>query len=140
MAMSVIEEVMTPDPVTVQAGQTIAEVARCMRDEDIGDVIVMDDGKVCGIVTDRDVVVRGLAEDRNPGTAKVAEICSRDLTTVEPGDPIDKAVKLMRERSIRRLPVVQGDRPVGIVTIGDLAQDRDPESALADISAAPPNK
>jgi CBS domain-containing protein len=110
-----------------------------MRDEDIGDVIVMDDGKVCGIVTDRDVVVRALAEDRDPKSTKVAEICSRDLTTIAPGDPIDKAVKLMRERSIRRLPVVQGDRPVGIVSIGDLAQDRDPESALADISAAPPN-
>ncbi len=139
MAMSVIEEVMTPDPVTVQASTPITEVAMAMRDEDIGDVIVLDDGKICGIVTDRDVVVRALAEGRDPSSTKVADICSRDLTTVAPGDPIDKAVKLMRERSIRRIPVVQGDRPVGIVSIGDLAQDRDPESALADISAAPPN-
>lgn len=140
MAMSVIEEVMTPMPVTVQANDSILEVAHRMRDEDIGDVIVCENTKVCGIVTDRDIVVRALAEGRDPNSTKIAEICSKDLTTVSPGDPIEQAVRLMREKSIRRLPVLDGDRPVGIVSIGDLAQDRDPESALADISAAPPNK
>ena len=139
MSMSVIEEVMTLDPVTVDAAETIACVARKMRDEDIGDVVVMADGRVCGIVTDRDVVVRGLAEGRDAIATKVADICSREVVTVSPGDSIDKAVELMREHSIRRLPVLASGKPVGIVSIGDLAQDRDPESALADISAAAPN-
>jgi CBS domain-containing protein len=136
----VVEEVMTPNPVTVQRTETLTTVARRMREEDIGPVVIMDNGAVCGIVTDRDIVVRAIAEGRNPQETKVGEICSKDLTTISKGDSVDDAVRLMREKAIRRLPVVEGGKPVGIVSIGDLAQERDPESALADISTAPPNK
>ena len=135
-----IKEVMTPDPVTVEANAPIAEAAKAMRESDIGTVIVLDGGKVSGLVTDRDIVVRGIAEGADPRSTPVRKVCSSNPLTLSPSDDVDKAVKVMREKSVRRLPVVEGSRPVGIVSIGDLAMDKDPKSALADISAAPPNK
>ena len=135
-----IADVMTPNPMTIPEKTLVREAAEAMRANDIGDVIVTDDrGKLVGIVTDRDVVVRVVAEGRDPRATCVGDIASRDLTAVAPTDRIDHAVDLMRERAIRRLPVVDKGKPIGIVTIGDLALNRDPDSALADISGAPPN-
>jgi CBS domain-containing protein len=134
-----LKDLMTPNPLTVKAGTTILEAAQQMRDQGIGDVIVTDGGKVCGIVTDRDIVVRAIADGREPTTTKVGDICSRDLVTLAPTADVTEAVTLMRERALRRLPVVENGKPVGIVSIGDLAIERDEDSALADISAAPPN-
>ena len=134
-----IQEVMTPAPVALEATSTVAEAARAMRDSNIGDVIVTDNDVVCGIVTDRDITVRAIAEERNPAEVKLADICSRDLTTVAPTDSVDEAIRLMREKALRRLPVVDGGVAVGIVSLGDLAVERDPDSALADVSSAPPN-
>jgi CBS domain-containing protein len=91
-------------------------------------------------LTDRDVVVRAVAEGRDPKSIKVGEIVSEDVATVTPDEPVDKVVSLMREKAIRRVPVVDGGRPVGIVSLGDLAVERDSKSALADISAAEPNR
>jgi CBS domain-containing protein len=93
---------------------------------------------VCGIATDR-IVVRGIADGRDPRSTSLGDICSRDLATLSPDDQFGTAVRLMRERAIRRLPVVEAGRPVGILTIGDLAVQEDRGSALADVSAAPPN-
>jgi CBS domain-containing protein len=139
MAQS-IRDVMTPDPVTVRATSSLQDAAGAMRDANIGDVIVLQDDQICGILTDRDIVVRAVAEGREPATTKVADICSQELTTVSPTDEVEEAVRLMREKAIRRLPVVEGGKPVGIVSIGDLAVERDPHSALGRISAAPPNR
>jgi CBS domain-containing protein len=131
---------MTPNPVALPETATLVDAARKMREAGIGDVIVIDAGEgVRGIVTDRDIVVRGLAESCDPGTTTLGEIVSRDLTTISPDDSTDTAVRLMRERAIRRLPVVREGRPVGIITIGDLAIERDRNSALAEVSAARPN-
>ncbi len=135
-----IREVMTPNPVTLPATSLAIEAARAMRDSDIGDVIVLDGQTICGIVTDRDIVVRAVAEGLDPASTPLMEICSRELTTIAPHESVDKAVHLMREKAIRRLPVVENKRPVGIVSIGDLALERDPESALGNISAAPANR
>jgi CBS domain-containing protein len=135
-----IREVMTEKPATMAASATVAEAARTMRDRDIGDVIVLQDDRVCGIVTDRDIVVRGVAQGRDPGQTKLADICSRDLTTVTPNDEVADAVRLMKEKAVRRLPVVESGQPVGIVSIGDLATEQDRRSALGEISAAPPNR
>jgi len=135
-----IREVMTPDPHTLPERTLVRMAAETMRANDIGDVIVSDDnGQITGILTDRDIVVRVVAEGRDPSATRVGDIASRELTAVAPDDPVGRAVQLMRERAIRRLPVVDHGKPVGIVSIGDLALDRDPDSALADISAAPPN-
>ncbi len=135
-----IREVMTPNPVTLPATSLAIEAARAMRDSDIGDVIVLDGQTICGIVTDRDIVVRAVAEGLDPASTPLMEICSRVLTTISPHESVDKAVHLMREKAIRRLPVVENKRPVGIVSIGDLALERDPDSALGNISAAPANR
>ena len=135
-----IRDVMTTNPETMPESTTVREAAETMRANDIGDVVVVDDnGTLSGILTDRDIVVRVVAEGRDPRTTRIGDIASRDLTAVSPDDPVDRAVQLMRDRAIRRLPAVDKGKPVGIVSIGDLALDRDPGSALADISAAPPN-
>ena len=134
-----IRELMTPNPVALPGTASVHEAARAMRDADIGDVIVIENDRVCGIVTDRDIVVRTLAEARDPATTTLADICSHPLLSVSPTDSVEEAVRLMRTYALRRLPVVEGGQPVGIVSLGDLAVERDPGSALGDISAAPPN-
>ena len=131
---------MTRDPRTVNAGDTIVDAARVMRDSDIGDVVVMEDGQVSGIVTDRDIVVRGIAEGRDPDSTTVGDVCTTGIETIDPASSVDDALRLMREHDIRRLPVVKNGRPVGIVSLGDLAVEREPDSTLADISAAAPDQ
>jgi CBS domain-containing protein len=135
-----LREVMTPDPLSVQATATVAEAAKAMKGADVGPMpVVDDDGNLFGVLTDRDITVRVVAESRDPKATKVGDVASVDLTTLAPDDSVDEAVRLMRERAVRRLPIVEGGKPVGIVSIGDLAMERDPDSALADISAAPAN-
>lgn len=134
-----VRDIMTGVPVTLERNQSLVDAARMMRDAAIGDVLVTDNGRLIGVLTDRDIVVRAVAEARDPGLTTVGEVCSPQVTTVEPDDDLDTAVRLMREQAIRRLPVVDDGRAVGIVSLGDLAVERDERSALADISAAPPN-
>jgi CBS domain-containing protein len=127
------------EPVTVPPDTTLREAARLMSDADVGDLILAEDGRPQGVVTDRDIVVRGLAEHESPDSTTVGEICTRDLVTVSPDDPVERAVQLMRETAVRRLPVVAADRIVGVISLGDLAIERAEDSALAEISAAEPN-
>jgi CBS domain-containing protein len=134
-----VSEVMTRDPVTLTSTQTLAEAAKHMRDHDVGDMLVVDGDRLVCLVTDRDIVVRGIAEDLDPFSTAIASVCTHDLVALSPDDSIDTAVQLMRKHAVRRLPVVASGRPVGIVTLGDLAVERDTDSALADISAAEPN-
>lgn len=134
-----IRDVMTPHPAAVTADTTLTETARLMRDEDIGDVLVTRGDRLVGIVTDRDVTVRATAEGLDPRITPVESCLSPDLVVVEADDDVDEAVKTLRDRAIRRVPVVDGDIVVGIVSIGDLARERDPGSALAAISSAPAN-
>ncbi|MBW8825834.1 MAG: CBS domain-containing protein [Acidobacteria bacterium] len=135
-----LTEVMTPAPRCLDSSDTAADAARLMREDDIGDVFVCVDGRLHGIVTDRDLVVRALADaQRDPRQVRLADISSTDLTVLAPDDTVDEAVELMRERAIRRLPICENGRPVGVVSIGDLAIARDSASALADISMAPAN-
>lgn len=134
-----IREVMTSDPVRVPESMNIIQVAELMRDRDIGDLVVSDGSTVVGIVTDRDIVVRGLASGDGVEMLSAGDVATRDVRTVGPDDPVATAVAAMREADIRRLPVVDNGELVGIVSIGDLAMEQDPDSALADISDAPPN-
>ena len=134
-----VRDIMTADPVTLSRSASLREAAQRMRDDDIGDVIVMDDRDLCGVITDRDIVVRAVAEGADPQFTKVGEICTSDVATVGPDDTVEQAVQLMRERAVRRLPVVEGGRPVGIVSLGDLAIELDSDPGLAEISAARSN-
>jgi CBS domain-containing protein len=135
-----VRDIMTSNPITLETTHTAMDAARAMRDRDIGDVLVTSGGRIYGVLTDRDIVVRGVAQAGDPARIAVGDICSREVTTVSPSDTIDHAVTVMRELALRRLPVVQNGQPVGIVSLGDLALERDPESALGGISAAPPNR
>jgi CBS domain-containing protein len=135
-----VEEIMTRDPRTVNADDPVIDAARIMRDSDIGDAVVMDGGQVTGIVTDRDIVVRGVAEGIDAESASVSDVCTTGVETIEPEASVDEALSLMREKDIRRLPVAKNGRPVGIISLGDLAVEREPNSTLADISAASPDQ
>ena len=134
-----VRDVMSPRPRMLRAEATISEAAEVMRREDIGDVIVVDADRLYGMLTDRDIVVRVLAEGQDPSQTRIGDVCSRELTTISPEESVGQAVRLMREKAIRRLPVVEHDKVVGMLTIGDIAVERDSRTALADISAAPPN-
>lgn len=134
-----VHEVMTDAPVTVGSHATLVEAARLMRERNIGDVFVVDDGRLRGIITDRDIVVRAVADARDLQATTVGDVCSCDLVDVSPDDDADRAVLVMRARAIRRVPVTIGDRLLGVLSLGDMAVERDPKSALADISAANPN-
>ena len=135
-----IADVMTPRPLTMSPDAPVTEAASAMRDADVGDVLVVRGKDLLGIVTDRDIAVRVVADGQDPKSTTVGEISSKDVTAVSPDDDLDRAVSLMRDKALRRLPVVDSGQPVGIVSIGDLAVELDSTSALADISAAPPNK
>jgi CBS domain-containing protein len=135
-----IRDVMTPDPATVKPADSALEAARAMRDGNFGAVVVVEDGgSVRGILTDRDIAVRAVAEGREPESTEVSEIFTTEPTTLSPDQAVDEAVQALRDSAVRRLPVVEDSKVVGIVSIGDLAVERDERSALADISAAPPN-
>ncbi|TDE14182.1 CBS domain-containing protein [Jiangella asiatica] len=136
-----VADVMTTEVVTLPATARVREAAQAMRDHDIGDVVVLGDAAISGILTDRDIVVRAVASEMDAQKALIGTIHSANLETVQPDTSVDDAVALMRDRAVRRLPVVDADgRPVGVVSIGDLARMEDPQSALADISKAPPNE
>ena len=135
-----VREVMTESPVSLEDSATVLDAARAMREGDFGSVIVMKGGSVCGVVTDRDIVVRAVAEGRDPKSVKLAEICRGGVITVTPEQSVDEVAKLMREKAIRRVPVVEHGRAIGIVSLGDLAVEGDEGPVLKDISAAPPNK
>jgi CBS domain-containing protein len=134
-----IRDVMTPNPIVFPATASLVEAAQAMRDSDLGDVLVEQEGKLCGIVTDRDIVVRAIAEGRKPTEVRLGDICTGDLTTLAPDASVEEAEHVMRGQALRRVPIVDGGRPIGVVSLGDLAIERDRDSALADISAAPPS-
>jgi CBS domain-containing protein len=139
MAKSV-RDIMTSNPVCLPASTPIREAARRMRENNIGDIVVEKDGKLCGIVTDRDIVVRAIADGKNVETAALESICSKEVTSLSPDQNDEDALRLMRQKSIRRLPVLEKNgKVVGIVSLGDLAVDKDPRSVLGQVSAAAAN-
>ncbi len=135
-----VRDVMTKNPASLASDATVLDAARLMRDRDIGDVLVTDSGAIRGIVTDRDLVVRVLADGRDPAKTRLAEVVSQEIETLPPTASVEEAVDLMMKRALRRIPVVEYERAIGIVAIGDLAVGRDPHSALGQISAANPNR
>ncbi|SCL18200.1 CBS domain-containing protein [Micromonospora nigra] len=137
--MTTVGEFMTTRLVTMDGNSTLMAAAQEMRDSAIGDVVVTDGDAVVGIVTDRDITVRAVAEDMDPNSTRLDAITSRDIITVSQYDDAVAAADLMRTYAVRRLPVVDDGRLVGLVSMGDLAVEREPQSVLADISANEPN-
>lgn len=134
------QDIMTRDPETVAPEALLTEVAEIMRDADTGMVPVAEGGELRGIITDRDIVIRAIAEGRPPEECAAREVCTGAPATVAPGDDVGEVVRLMRDADVRRIPVVDGARVVGVISLGDLAIERDPDSALADISSASPDR
>lgn len=137
--MTTVGEFMTTRLVTMDGGDTLTAAAQVMRDSAIGDVIVTNGESVIGIVTDRDIAVRGVAEEMDASTATLNQILTQDVVTVTQYDDAVAAADLMRTYGVRRLPVVEDGRLIGLVSLGDLAVEREPQSVLADISADEPN-
>ena len=126
-----IRDVMTPNPRTVSPNDTVQAAARIMLAEDTGAVPVVTDGRVLAVVTDRDIVVRVVAEGGSL-SSPVSEIASTNVVCVTPETTTHEANDLMSEYQIRRLPVVENDILVGIVSIGDLAVKENKDSRTGD--------
>jgi CBS domain-containing protein len=132
---SSVRDIMTPAPVGVHYTQTIGETARIMRDTQVGAVLVVSDGTLSGLVTDRDLVIRGLAEGTGPGDP-VGPLCSNELVGVAADADVVQAGQLMREHAVRRLPVISDGQVVGIVSLGDIVISGGGDSPLAAVSRA----
>jgi len=126
-----IREVMTPNPQCVSPGDSIQNAARIMRDCDTGAVPVVENGRPVGIVTDRDIVVRAVA-DGSPVNRPVREIVSGDIICVTPEMSTHEAADLMSEHQVRRLPVIENERLVGIVSVGDRGVEEGRDARIGD--------
>jgi len=139
-----VSDVMTPNPASVSEKDSIKRVAEIMKREDAGVVPVVDGRKVIGMITDRDIVVRLIAEGKDPSSAKVNEAMSKQVRTVKEETPINEVLQLMSREQIRRVPVTNNNNElVGIVSIGDIASDSKETvkvgRTVEEISEAPPN-
>ena len=139
-----IRDVMTPNPECVSDKDSIRDVARIMKDQDTGVVPVVDGKRIIGLITDRDIVVRGLAEGKNLESLSVNELMTRSVRSVREDASVNEVLEMMGNAEIRRVPVVNGnDELVGIVSLGDIAaqgnQDGKVGRAVENISEAPPN-
>ena len=130
-----LRDIMSPAPVSMAATEPVSAAARAMKEHGIGTVLIVADGRLSGLVTDRDIAVRVLAENRDPVATCVGDICSTELAVLGPDDDVEQAARLVRERAVRRIPIVQDGTPVGVVSLGDLALQKD----QAQVTAARPN-
>jgi CBS domain-containing protein len=112
---------MTTDPRSITPRDVVIEAARLMRDEDIGSLPVTEEGRLVGMLTDRDIAVRVVAEGRSPNSTTVGEVLSPDPVAAGPDQDLDEALHLMAQHQVRRLPVVEDDRLVGILAQADVA-------------------
>ena len=123
-----IKDIMTSDPCTIDAGKSVAYAAKMMRDEDVGVAPIVEGDKLIGVLTDRDIATRVVAEGKDPQQTTVREVASKDVVTVDPQQELDEALRLMAQHQVRRLPVVEEDgRLVGVVAQADVAREADPE-------------
>jgi CBS domain-containing protein len=128
MGTKKVRDAMSSQPRSVGESTSVQEAARLMKEEDVGSLPVVEDDRLVGIVTDRDIVVRGVAERSDMSSLSVMAVASHEVTTVAPDENLDEALKTMAREQVRRLPVVDGDRLVGILAQADVAQDADEKS------------
>jgi CBS domain-containing protein len=121
-----IRDVMTSNPCTIDAEKSVAYAAKMMRDEDVGLAPIVEGDKLIGMLTDRDIAIRVVAEGRDPGQVKVRDVASRQLVTIDPQQDLDEALRIMAKHQVRRLPVVEEDgQLVGVVAQADVAREGD---------------
>jgi signal-transduction protein with cAMP-binding, CBS, and nucleotidyltransferase domain len=129
-----VRDVMTPGPIGVDYHQSVGEAARAMRDWGVGAILVVSNGSLYGLVTDRDLVVRAVAEERG-ADEPVGPLSSANLIGVDADADVHEAMRLMRQHGVRRLPVLEDGQVAGIVSLGDLAMQDEPDLAFAQLSA-----
>jgi CBS domain-containing protein len=134
-----LRDIMSPAPACMAPADTVSAAAKVMAERGVGTVVVLTDGQLRGLLTTRDITVRVLAENRDPQTTRIGEICSTDVAVLGPDDNVDQAAQLVRERAVRRIPVLRDGVPVGVVSIGDLALEKAGSSALSGVQAACPD-
>jgi CBS domain-containing protein len=135
-----VRDLMRTEVIKLPSTAKVMEAARHMRDSHVGAIVLEQNGSLAGVVTDRDVAIRAVAEGRDPTTTPLSDVASRELVTLSPEDEVDRALDVMRERGVRRVPVLEQGKVVGILSLGDLAIHRDRSSVLGHISAAAPNR
>jgi len=122
----IIKDVMTSNPCSIDAEKSVAYAAKMMREEDVGLAPIVEGDKLIGMLTDRDIAIRVVAEDRNPEQVKVADVASKQVVTIDPQQDLDEALRIMAEHQVRRLPVVEEDgKLVGVVAQADIAREGD---------------
>jgi len=137
--MRKVRDIMSAAPVCMPPGESVSAAARAMKRHGIGTVLVLTDGTLTGLVTDRDITVRVLAENRDPRTTPIGDICGTELVVLDPDDDLAQAARLVRDRAVRRMPVLRDGTPVGVVSTGDLALEKDATAVLSGVSSAPPD-
>jgi CBS domain-containing protein len=121
-----IKDVMTSDPCTIDADKSVAYAAKMMRDEDVGLAPIVKGEKLIGMLTDRDIAIRVVAEGKSPDQVTVREVASKQVVTIDPQQDLDEALRIMAKHQVRRLPVVEEDgRLVGVVAQADVAREGD---------------
>ena len=121
-----IRDVMTSNPCTIDADKSVAYAAKMMREEDVGLAPIVEGERLVGMLTDRDITVRVVAEGKDAGQVKAGDVASSQLVTVNPQQDLDDALRMMAKHQIRRLPVVEGDgKLVGVVAQADIAREGD---------------
>jgi CBS domain-containing protein len=135
-----VRDVMRAGIAAVRPDASLVEAAQLMRAQDIGDVLVAQDDRLIGVLTDRDITLRAVADGLDPLAVSARSVCTTSPVCVGPGDELATAVRLMRRYAVRRLPVVENGRPLGVVSIGDLARSGEPaDPVLADLARAAPD-
>jgi CBS domain-containing protein len=121
-----IRDVMTSNPCTIDAEKSVAYAAKMLRDEDVGLAPIVEGGKLIGMLTDRDIAIRVVAEEKDPGQVKVRDVASKQVVTIDPQQDLDEALRIMAKHQVRRLPVVEEDgQLVGVVAQADIAREGD---------------
>jgi len=134
--MALVRDVMTPNPVSLDSDASLREAALAMKERDVGAVVVAENDQIRGIVTDRDLVTRGMAEHKDLDSTRLREIHSADVTFVEPLHTVEQAAQIMTDADVQRLPVVAEGMAVGMVSMADLAPHLEGDPALAEIAAS----
>jgi len=134
-----VAEVMTRNPVAMDAKDPVTKAAAAMRDRGIGTVVVMTDGSPCGVVTDRDITVKAVATGRDPSKMPLEQICSDRIVAVTPDQSVEDAVRVMKSHDVKRVLVMEGKELKGIVSLGDLASRSLEGDLERDLSRAKPN-
>ena len=137
----VARDIMTSDPTWIDANETVDKAARQLAQEDIGALPICENGKLTGVITDRDIVVKVIAEGQDPATIRVGDLAQGEAVTIGADDSIDELVRTMREHDVRRLPVIDGTDLVGVVAQADVAVELGDRAGelVADISASSSN-